>query len=135
MATQHRPTGRKPGPVPKGARKQFTIRFPDPQYATLAAGQDAAGYRYLGDYVVALIAAAEKARVTVLPLKQPLPLKKGPRTQCTIRFPDPQYATLTAGQEAAGYENFGDYVVAFIAAAQQALVTVRPVNQPLPLSA
>ena len=74
MATQHRPTGRKPGPVPKGARKQFTIRFPDPQYATLTAGQEAAGYENFGDYVVAFIAAAQQALVTVRPVNQPLPL-------------------------------------------------------------
>lgn len=46
---------RKPGPVPKGARHQFTLRLPDQQYEIYKQTADEAGLS-LADYLAAALA-------------------------------------------------------------------------------
>ncbi len=46
---------RRPGPEPKGVRRQFTLRLPDDQYAVYKQEADALGMS-LADYLAAALA-------------------------------------------------------------------------------
>jgi hypothetical protein len=49
---------RKPGPVPKGDRSQFTLRVPKPHREVYERAALDAGYRSLSDYLAARLAEA-----------------------------------------------------------------------------
>lgn len=66
---------------------------------------------------------------------RPGPVGKGPRTQHTLRVPDPLYELLVEEWQASGYASLNDFVVAELAARRAATLAARRRADHLPISA